>query len=71
MYALKAAYIEYDLVERDFFQGDHKSDEITAYNGFQTLPILITPEGTVLTESNAIIKWAFKDDEKWYPRKDL
>ena len=69
-YALKAAYIDHEIVNVDFTKNDHRAPDFLKLNPNHAVPVLVTSEGTPITESNAIIRWALKDAYDWYP-KDL
>ena len=45
----------YDLVEIDIQSGEHRSDEYTRLNPSQQVPALRLPDGSVLTETTAIL----------------
>ncbi len=45
------------LREVDMASFEHRSDEVTALNPFQRLPVLVLDDGTVLSESIAICRY--------------
>ncbi len=44
-------------VEAPTWEGDHQRDKVAPVNPMRQLPVLITPEGEVMTESAAILTW--------------
>ena len=49
--------IEVPLREVDMASFEHRSDEVTALNPFQRLPVLVLDDNTVLSESIAICRY--------------
>lgn len=49
--------IEIETVPVDMAQMGHKSDEVTALNPLQRLPVLVLDDGTVIAESVAICRY--------------
>ncbi|MBU4530560.1 MAG: glutathione S-transferase [Hoeflea sp.] len=49
--------IEVETVPVDMGQMGHKSDEVTALNPLQRLPVLVLDDGTVIAESVAICRY--------------
>ncbi|PWC32901.1 glutathione S-transferase [Azospirillum sp. TSO35-2] len=47
--------IEHELVEVDLMSGAHKKPDFLALNPFGQVPVLVDDNGTVITDSNAIL----------------
>lgn len=47
--------VSYDLIDVDIFHGENRTADYLALNPLSKVPILILPDGRVLTESNAIL----------------
>ena len=68
--------MEYDSVSVDFYPGfEHRSEAMLALNPAGTLPVMVTAEGDVLTETNAMLAWiALRAGEgtakRWFPAAD-
>lgn len=45
--------------------------DFLAMNPNHAVPVLATPNGAFLSESNAILKYILENNEDWYPRSDL
>ncbi|PKM20340.1 MAG: glutathione S-transferase [Gammaproteobacteria bacterium HGW-Gammaproteobacteria-15] len=45
------------LVEAPTWEGEHQRNKVAAVNPMRQLPVLITPDGEVITESAAILLW--------------
>lgn len=68
--------MEHDSVSVDFYPGfEHRSEAMLALNPAGTLPVMVTAEGEVLTETNAMLAWiALRAGEgtasRWFPAAD-
>lgn len=68
--------MEYDSVAVDLYPGfEHRSETMLALNPAGTLPVMVTAEGEVLTETNAMLVWmtlrAGQAASQWFPATDL
>ncbi len=57
-WAVEEAGAEYDLVPVDFQAGDTRRPDFLALNPMGKVPTLLLPDGTVITETPAIVAWA-------------
>lgn len=48
----------FELVRVDYFKSEQKSPDNTKLNPFQTIPFAVLDDGSVVTESNAILQYA-------------
>lgn len=68
--------MEHDGVSVDFYPGfEHRSEAMLALNPAGTLPVMVTAEDEVLTETNAMLAWiALRAGEgiasRWFPAAD-
>lgn len=53
--ALAEAGVDYALIEVDRASGEHLTEAFTAINPRQQVPVLVLPDGTVVTEGPAIL----------------
>ena len=68
--------MDYDSIAVDFYPGfEHRSETMLALNPAGTLPVMVTAEGEVLTETNAMLVWmalrAGQAASQWFPATDL
>lgn len=63
--------VSYDAVSVDFHPGqEHKAEPMLQLNPAGTLPVLVTPERAVLTETQAMLAWVAQNYDKsgsWWP----
>jgi len=63
--------VSYESVSVDFHPGQaHKSEALLQLNPVGTLPILVTEDGIVLTETQAMLVWLAQHhdpDNTWWP----
>ena len=49
--------LPFEVVEAPTWEGDEQRDKVAPVNPMRQLPVLVTPEGEVMTESAAILIW--------------
>ena len=57
--------LEHDWVPIDILQGETRSDSFLALNPVSQIPVCVTDDGEVLTESNAILFYLAHGSEFW------
>jgi glutathione S-transferase len=67
LFAVKELGLSVDTVEIDVFRGEQRSEEFTAMNPMQKVP-LIDDDGFVLWESNAILAYLGEREGRLWPR---
>jgi GST-like protein len=55
--ALTLLGLAYTVVEAPTWEGEAERDKVAAVNPMRQLPVLVTPDGEILTESAAILIW--------------
>ena len=62
--------IDYDWIAVDIMQGETRSDSFLALNANGQIPVCVTDDGEVLTQSNAILYYLGSESRFW-PREHL
>jgi len=57
--------IEHDWIPVDIMAGETRQEQFVAINPMSQIPVCVTDDGDILTESNAILYYLARDSEFW------